>query len=157
MHALVERFQADRDIEFHVVTGQEPELPAAANLIRHRNVDDASLLRLYQQADVLVLPLTDTTANNSLLEGMACGLPIVSTRLPAAEAYVGDAAALLIEGNDPDALADAIGSLRADSTLRLRMAAAARSRAEQLSWPRIAPQLADLYVELATGTRVGDG
>ncbi|MBV1905162.1 MAG: glycosyltransferase family 4 protein, partial [Pseudomonadales bacterium] len=42
-------------------------------------ISDDELRKLYCSSHALFLPLIDATANNSLLEGMACGLPIVST------------------------------------------------------------------------------
>ncbi len=148
MRAVVERFQGDGDIEFHVVTAAEPELPQTARVVRHRNVDDETLRRLYQQSDLLLLPLVDTTANNSLLEGMASGLPVVSTRLPAAEVYAAGSDAELVDRNDVDALVSVIQSLREDEARRERMCAASRGRAEQLAWPRVASELERLYRDL---------
>jgi glycosyltransferase involved in cell wall biosynthesis len=40
----------------------------------YNDLSDDDLLRLYQQCHVILLPLFDATANNSLLEGMACGM-----------------------------------------------------------------------------------
>ena len=41
----------------------------------HAQLSDEELRATYQQADVLLLTLTDAGANSALLEGMACGLP----------------------------------------------------------------------------------
>ena len=71
------------------------------NVTVFSDIDDATLLRLYQQSDILFLPLIQCTANNALLEGIACGLPVVSTFLPSVKTYVPGAEALLIKDNDP--------------------------------------------------------
>ena len=42
-------------------------------------VKDVQLRHFYQEASLLFLPLLDSTACNSLLEAMACGLPIVTS------------------------------------------------------------------------------
>ena len=39
----------------------------------HSGISDVQLRQLYQQASALVLPLIDCTANNALLESIACG------------------------------------------------------------------------------------
>lgn len=42
---------------------------------------------MYQESDLLVV-LLDSTANNSLLEAMACGMPMVTTDLQGVRDYV---------------------------------------------------------------------
>ena len=59
-------------------------------------IDDFSLRGLYERADVLLLPFLDCTANNSLLEGMACGLPVVVTDVGGSRDYVDDSCACLL-------------------------------------------------------------
>jgi len=44
----------------------------------HGQVDDPTLLRLYQQASRHLTPFRDFAANNALVESLACGLPIVT-------------------------------------------------------------------------------
>ena len=126
---------ADQAIEFHVVTGGETGLEGLPNVRRHRDVDDGLLLALYQQADALLLPVHQSTANNALLEGIACGLPVISTSLPSIEAYVSGNEAILVDRNDPDMLAQAVLYLRSDREAAREMGRRARQRAEELSWP----------------------
>ena len=75
------------------------------NVELHSSINDKSLLRLYQSAQILLLPLLDCTANNALLEGMACGLPVVTTDLPAIKDYVNDDCSILAPKGDSKALA----------------------------------------------------
>jgi glycosyltransferase involved in cell wall biosynthesis len=75
-------------VRFDVVTGADTGLSRFDNVHTHRGIDDDTLAELYRNADVLLLPLTDSTANNALLEGMASGLPLVATDLPAVRAYL---------------------------------------------------------------------
>jgi len=51
------------------------------NVELRSRIDDEQLLALYRESDILAFPLLDCTANNSLLEAMACGLPIITTDL----------------------------------------------------------------------------
>jgi glycosyltransferase involved in cell wall biosynthesis len=134
-----------RDVEFHVVAPESGSLRSRPNLVIHRNIADDLLRTLYQEADVLFLPLVKATANNALLEGLASGLPVISTRLPSIEAYVGDAETVLIDRNEPDACADAIRRLSDDPEARRRMGQSSRKRAEQLDWRRIATQYEEVY------------
>jgi glycosyltransferase involved in cell wall biosynthesis len=149
LRALAELLiQRRADIELHVVTNRETGLEGLPNVRRYQGLSDQRLLAAYQQSDVLLLPLTGSTANNALLEGLACGLPIISTRLPSVEAYVPASAGLLVEVNDPELLFRSLEAVRADEDRRAAMARAARARAEELSWERVAACYAALYSEL---------
>lgn len=152
VRAVVETLAAEPDIEFHIVTNRDTGLSGLGNVTQHVDVDDEALRRLYQQADALFLPLVNATANNSLLEGMACGLPVISTEMTSVRAYTGEGPAILVEGNDPGRLARALLELRGDVARRERMAQASRARAEALAWPRIAPQWERTYAALVHGS-----
>jgi glycosyltransferase involved in cell wall biosynthesis len=142
------RLADDRDIRFHIVTNRDTGLEALRSVTLHRNVSDSELLALYQRANLLLLPLTDCTANNALLEGMACGLPVLTTDLESVRVYAPGEEAMLIEAGDADALADAIAALRDAPARRRTMGGAARLRAESLAWPAIARQFEVLYQSL---------
>lgn len=148
VRAVAEALSSDAGIELHIVTNRDTGLDGMANVKVHQNVGDERLRQLYQEADALFLPLTNSTANNSLLEGMACGLPVVSTRLQSVIAYVGDGPAALVEGNDRDELLNILLALRHDEARRRRMGRAGRARAEALAWPRVALELEGLYAGL---------
>ncbi|MEO6092401.1 MAG: glycosyltransferase family 4 protein [Novosphingobium sp.] len=138
------------DIEFHVVTNRVTGLEGLPNVRIHNGLTDGELLTLYQRCDLGLLPLTDSTANNSLLEFIACGLPLLSTDLEAVRAYVGDDEAVLLSPGEGAGFAQAILDLRDDLELCAGMGRAARRRAEQLAWPNIAAEYAQLYSRLLT-------
>lgn len=148
VRATAERFAGDAGLEFHVVTPYDSGLDGLANVVTHRGLSDEGLRDMYRTADVLFLPLTGATANNALLEGMACGLPVISTALESIRAYAPGDEAVLVERNTLAALADALDGLRGDAAARARMGAAARARAESLSWASVAGRMAALYEQL---------
>ncbi len=51
-------------------------------------IDDSQLRDKYRTASLAVLPLQDCTANNSALEAMSCGLPIVVSDIGGIRDYV---------------------------------------------------------------------
>jgi glycosyltransferase involved in cell wall biosynthesis len=112
-------------------------------------VSDEVLRSLYGHADALLLPFHDVTAANALLEGMACGLPVVSNRVASVECYAGSGTGILVEGREPGGWIDALRKLRSDAAARQEMGRSARARSEELAWPRVARQYADLYERLA--------
>ena len=69
----------------------------------HAGLTDDELLALYQRSSLLLLPLLDATANNAILEAMACGLPIVTTDLPGLGTYVDPSFADLLTAGDVEA------------------------------------------------------
>src|SRR5690606_2146753 len=60
-------------------------------------VKDKELKELYQQASLLYLPMTDSTACNSLLEAMASGLPIITSKVGGNLTYLQGTLNILIE------------------------------------------------------------
>ncbi len=144
---VADRLADRRDIEFHVVAPETEGFTTRPNVTIHRGVSDERLRTIYQEADLLFLPLLKATANNALLEGMASGLPVISTRLPSVEVYLGDADAMLIDRNEPAACVAAICRLVDDAGVRQRMGRSARMRAEQLDWRLIARQYEDVYAD----------
>ncbi len=103
--------------------------PFAAPELRH----------LISQTHVGVAPLPADSRNTvqgccpiKLIEFMAAGLPILSTRLPVVQELVEhDQSAWLVRPNSPWALAQGILRLGADASLRARLGQAARARARQ--------------------------
>lgn len=149
-----ESLKNNKDIEFVYVTSSKagPHLTGLEDLsnvtVHRENIDDFKLLNLYQQSDILFLPLQYSTANNALLEGIACGLPVVSTYLPSVKAYLNGNESILIKGNDPKQLTEAILYLYLNPSKRRKMAVEARKRAEELDWRKIAPQYEAIYRDL---------
>lgn len=147
---VAEELSTYQDIEFQVVSSQATEVEGLPNVAVYSGIDDATLLRLYQQSDVLFLPLLQSTANNSLLEGIACGLPVVSTCLPSVKAYLPGSEAILVKDNDPRQLADAILYLAHNPGEQAQMGREARRRAEELGWRNIVRQYEAIYSKLTS-------
>jgi glycosyltransferase involved in cell wall biosynthesis len=61
-----------------------------------------------RRADFLVLPSLWENAPLAAIEALACGLPVVGSRVGGIPEIVGERAGLLVPPGDPDALAAAI-------------------------------------------------
>ncbi len=106
------------------------------------------LVSAYQNASCFLMTAIDATANNAILEAMACGVPIVTERVGGIPEYVNEDCAILTEPGRAAPLVEAIAALRGAPEQRWRMAQAARQRAEELAWPRIARQTQAIYRSL---------
>jgi glycosyltransferase involved in cell wall biosynthesis len=89
--------------------------------------DSQEALRMFGDADVLVLPTHADCAPFVVLEGMAAGLPVVSTPVGAIPELLGDTGICTPVGDIP-ALAAALRRLADDPGLRLDLGARGRSR-----------------------------
>lgn len=122
-----------------------------ANVDLYANLSDEQLRHLYQGADALLLPLLDSTANNALLEGMACGLPVVSTDLAGVRDYVSPDSSLLSAVGDVGAMTEHALAVADNPRLCARMGAASRTRALELDWAAVAEQMRGVYQAVAGG------
>lgn len=92
---------------------------------------DPEVRALYSALDALVLPTRSEGFSRALIEAMSMGLPVIASDLPAVrEAVPGPEHALLAPAGDDAALAEHLLTLGRDATLRARLGAANRARAE---------------------------
>lgn len=89
----------------------------------------------------------------TLVEAMACGLPIVTTAPGGIADLLEDEVQGLFCPPEPTALAAALRRLLMDHALAQRLGQAGRTRAEELAWPRTRLLWLDLLAELLPGQR----
>lgn len=112
----------------------------------HANISDLELRSIYQDASLLILPLIDCTANNALLESMACGLPIVSNCVGGITDYVTNEFADLFPPEDIDGFVDSVLCLAENTTLKATRGRSARLHAQNyLDWSVVSESIIDVY------------
>ena len=99
---------------------------------------------LYRRNDIFVMSSAHEGMSNAMLEAMASGLAIVTTRCEGAEELITDNGRI-VEEADAERIAVAIKELAGDRELYERMCAAARSRAMCFAWTSAAEQYRRLY------------
>ncbi len=104
-------------------------------------------------ARLLVAPsLGNESFGMVITRAFASALPVVASDIPGYREIVDDATGVLTPPGDPDALAEAIGSLIADEPARVERGRAARERAETTyAWPLLAQRLAACYEQVLAG------
>ena len=113
----------------------------------------------YRAADVFVLP---STMNKEIfgivnLEAMACGVPIVASKIGGVPDVVKDGEnGLLAPPRDSEALADAIIYLLENEEVRSKMGKNGRKKVEDYSWDKIADMTERLYELVLSGERIQD-
>jgi glycosyltransferase involved in cell wall biosynthesis len=107
----------------------------------------SSLSALIQTSAVVVLPYDSTDQANSgvLVDALAAGRPVVATAFPHAVELLGSGAGVVVDHDDPDALAFALRRILTDPRLTGDMAAEARRLAPTMAWSVSAAE----YVTLA--------
>jgi glycosyltransferase involved in cell wall biosynthesis len=96
--------------------------------------------------DIFVLPSRADPFPSAVLEAMAAGLPVVASAVDGIPEQLTPECGVLVEPNDPTALADAIARLAADPELRRRMGETGRRRvAERFTLDRQADGLHAAY------------
>jgi glycosyltransferase involved in cell wall biosynthesis len=137
------------EVEFHAVCRPPEDFAPPPNLRLHRGLSDLELAELYRSAHVAFLPLRRAVASNGLQEGMASGLPLLTTDLPAVRHYTGESAAVFLPRADVDAAVAALRRLLADPARCRELGAHGRRRAEQTNWQSAADALLALYGKVA--------
>jgi polysaccharide biosynthesis protein PslF len=109
--------------------------------------DVASLTALIQSSKVVVLPYDskDQVTSGVLVDAIAAGRPVVATAFPHAVELLSSGAGLVVDHDDPEAMARALRRVLTRPELAAKMAAEASRLAPDLGWSVVAGE----YLRLA--------
>ncbi len=153
--------------EIHLV-GDGPEKQRLEGLARkldiayaitwHGWLPPAALPHIYQSADCLVNPSLYEGLSNVVLEAMACGLPVVASRVPGNDELVREReTGFLFDLQEPDSLMNAFEQLMNDRDLCARLGANARNRViKNFSWSNVAQAYLALFPRNSTPSSSAD-
>lgn len=111
-------------------------------------VNDQELLELYQHTTALYLPMLNSTACNTLLEAMACGLPIITSNVGGNAGYLKGSANVLVEPMNEESFIKETISILQDEKRLAQMGKTSREKSFELSWTKVAHQLECFYENL---------
>jgi D-inositol-3-phosphate glycosyltransferase len=137
-------------------SGQNTELECLDKLKREVGVDDLvaylgsraqdTLPYYYSAADVCVVPSLYESFGLVALEAMACGTPVIASRVGGLQTTVEDGVTgLLVPVGDADALADKLKLILQNRKLRERLGANGRQKAQSYTWRSVAERVVRLY------------
>ncbi len=108
--------------------------------------DQETLPYFYAAADAVVMPSHYESFGLVALEAMACGTPVVASRVGGLTCTVVDGVTgFLVQPKSPEALADRLERLLANPALRQRLGQNGIRRARQFGWPAVADRVEALY------------
>ena len=108
-------------------------------------LDLKSLVELYQAADAFAIASTAETQSISLMQAMACGLPVVGVRARGLAEYIKPENGFLVEPGDYKTMADKLLEMLFNETLKDAMGKSATIFASQFSPQVIAQKWEEIY------------
>ena len=124
----------------------------------HNDFTDADIVRAYRSALCVVLPSVyrhlygeetkvPELLGQTLLEGMACGTPVICTDVASMPEIVEDGrSGFIVPPNNPSAICERIVWLRDHATEAAQMGEAARQRVlDKFTWPGVVQRCLEIY------------
>lgn len=140
----------DKTVKF-IVVNRKPHseyFKSIDNITLKTDLSDSELLAHYQETDVFIQPMKHCTANNSILEAFACGLPVIATATGGVRDYLDEGCAVLVPQGRADLMARELLELLASDQRLQKLSINARKKALEFSWPNIAKRLEEFYAKL---------
>jgi glycosyltransferase involved in cell wall biosynthesis len=112
--------------------------------------DVPALTALIQSAAVVVLPYdsADQVTSGVLVDAIAAGRPVVATAFPHAVELLSSGAGIVVDHDDPSAMAMALHRVLTEPGLAASMAAEASRLAPSMGWPVVARAFLDVAADL---------
>ncbi|MEX1143248.1 MAG: glycosyltransferase [Anaerolineales bacterium] len=158
---------AGKRIRVHIIGGDVEEdlqqmgseLSRLQTLARELGVQDqveflgsrrqAQLPAYYGSADVVVMPSYSESFGMVALEAMACGRPVLASRVGGLAYLIRDGVTgFHVQEGDAAQLASRLAQLLGDESLLAKMGAAARQEAQGYSWERTAKEVDELFAAI---------
>lgn len=108
----------------------------------------ADLPPVYRDADAFVLPTAYETFSLVCMEALACGVPVIATRVGGIEDYLRDGENGFAVERDGAAIAAVLAPLLRDPARLRQLGAAARATAGQYGWPAVSRRYAAVLGEI---------
>jgi len=136
--------------------GGEPEMQRLKALTAELGLQDVVTLtgavkqtelpRYYSAADVFVMPSYYESFGLAALEAMACGTPVIASRVGGPRSFIEDGeTGMLVSSQTPEPYAERLEKLFGDPGMRRRIGAAARDKALTMGWDTVVRAIVGHY------------
>ncbi|MDP6422406.1 MAG: glycosyltransferase family 1 protein [SAR202 cluster bacterium] len=113
-------------------------------------VEQAELPNYYNAADAFVLPSHSESFGLAALEAMACGTPVVASRVGGLKTFIDSGeTGYLVPWRCPEPFAQRLEMLLANPELKNAMGTAARAKALKMGWGHTADRMLECYSGLS--------
>ena len=141
----LEGFRRDYDI---------PDAGWGRDVIFPGYLDQRDLPAIYSACDLYLYPSNQEAFPIPITEAMACGTPIVTSRVNGPEEIAGEAA-MLVDPRDPEEIAGAVLEVLGDRTVARRLSEAGLERSRIFSWDACARRTLEILEEVAGRRNAG--
>lgn len=134
-------------IEFHVVGPKNvlTDLKNRKGYHLYSGIPEEQLIKLYRTTDLLFIPLHFATANNTLLEALACGTPVISTNIGGIPDYLDESCGWLLPVGDVRSAVELLKQLSQNPQKLIDKKNEARRKALQFDWREVASEFKKVY------------
>lgn len=146
VRALIVGGEPGGDPEIRRLESMSQELGISSQVSFLGRVEQEQLPTYYNAADVCVVPSYYESFGLVALEAMACGTPVIASRVGGLPTVVkGGVTGYLIPWRCPEPFADGLDVLLNSPAIRKAMGQASRSLALRMQWSAVAEQMLALY------------
>lgn len=153
LHILIESIKKLDNVQLNIV-GDGPEMNNLKKLVEKFKINKKvkfygkkphdELIKIFQENSVYVQPSLNEGMSNTVLEAMACGLPIISTNTGGVSKLIKDNG-FIVETSNVQAIKDKLQELINNRILIENMGKKSRTIALEMSWDKVADEYKELY------------
>jgi glycosyltransferase involved in cell wall biosynthesis len=114
------------------------------------NIPSEKLVEMYHGVDLLLYPSRLEGFGLPVLEGFSCGVPVITSNTTSLPEVAGDAA-LLVDPENPKAVAEAVVKLMEKPALRRQLVERGLKRAKLFQWDKTAKETLAVYESVLNG------
>lgn len=111
-------------------------------------VPNTELPAIISQAQIFLYPSLRESFGIPILEGMACGVPVITSNTSSMPEVAGQNNALIVNPHNAEEIANAMRLIVDDAALSKLLSENGINRAKEFSWENMAKQVLDLYKEV---------